>query len=132
DRAEASGPAALLPLLGLGAPGQRAPDTGTRLLADHSFSASQVKLYLTCPLQFFYARVLGIETEGGLALDRGSLIHTLLHATLGAGTVGRAALLARPRPVWMNAVASLQARAQAVLQAAWSGQPAELPGGGHY
>jgi PD-(D/E)XK nuclease superfamily len=138
-RAEAAAPAGLLPLLGLGSAGQRADDAGTRLLADHTFSASQVRLYLTCPLQFFYARVLGIETEGGLALDRGSLIHTLLYATLSvgaatlaAGTAGRARLLQRPRPLWMNSVAALRARARAVLEAAWSGTPADLPGGGRY
>ena len=128
----AAEPASLLPSLGLGAAGQRIPDEGTRLLDDHTYSASQVRLYLTCPLQFFYARVLGLETEGGLALDRGSLIHALLYATLGAGSAGRAGLLARQRPLWMNAVAALQARAQAVLDAAWTGQPADLPGGGRY
>jgi superfamily I DNA/RNA helicase/RecB family exonuclease len=132
ERADTGGPEGLLPRLGLGAAGQGVAGDGERLLRDHTFSASQVRTYLTCPLQFFYARVLGIETEGGLALDRGSLIHALLHATLSAGRGGRAELLTRPRPIWMNAVKALRERALAVLESAWSGQGADLPHGGRY
>jgi superfamily I DNA/RNA helicase len=132
ESAATTGPEGLLPALGLGAAGQPAADEGTRLLLDHTFSASQVRMYLTCPLQFFYARVLGIETEGGLALDRGSLIHAVLYATLSAGRAGRDELRKRPRPPWMNSVKALHERALVVLDSAWSGQPADLPGGGRH
>jgi len=116
----------------LGRAGVTASSTAASVLTNHTFSASQIRLYLTCPLQFFYARVLGIETEGALTLARGGLIHEVLCATLGDGRLQAVNLQHRPRPIWMNAVSPLRKRAVAVLDAAWGGQPASLPGGGRY
>jgi superfamily I DNA/RNA helicase len=124
-----AGPEHPLPTLSLGPASAPAADPTAAVLTDHTFSASQVRLYLTCPLQFFYARVLGLEAEGALALDRGGLLHEVLCATLGDGRLQAVNLQHRPRPVWMNAVGPLRERARLMLDAAWTGQPASLPGG---
>jgi putative RecB family exonuclease len=95
-------------------------------------SASQLRAYLTCPLQYFYQRILGLETEGSGAMDRGGLIHELLCVVAGDGGTRAVQLWDRPRPAWFNSSASLNERALAALEAAWRGQPVDLPGGGTY
>jgi hypothetical protein len=102
------------------------------LLHDHTFSASQVRAYLACPLQFYYQRVLGLETEGSETLDRGGLLHELLCVTAGDGTLRAVNLWDRPRPAWMSSPAALSERAMVALEAAWRGEAADLPGGGRY
>jgi RecB family exonuclease len=126
-------PEAWLPRLAAVSPCAPRPGVAAaQLLHDHPFSASQVRTYLACPLQFYYQRVLGLETEGSEALDRGGLIHELLCVTAGDGTLRAVNLWDRPRPAWMNSPAALSERALAALQAAWRGEAVDLPGGGHY
>jgi superfamily I DNA/RNA helicase/RecB family exonuclease len=95
-------------------------------------SASQLRAYLLCPLQYFYARVLGLETEGSSAMDRGGLVHELLCVIAGDGATRAVNLWDRPRPSFLNHSATLNERAMAALEAAWRGEAADLPGGGHY
>ncbi len=95
-------------------------------------SASQLRAYLTCPLQYYYQRILGLETEGSAALDRGGLIHELLCVAAGDGGTRAVQLWDRPRPAWLNSSASLNERALAALEAAWRGEAVNLPGGGAY
>ncbi|HET6514234.1 MAG TPA: PD-(D/E)XK nuclease family protein [Thermodesulfovibrionales bacterium] len=52
-------------------------------LRDHHYSATAVNRYLTCPLQFYYASVLGFsrkdEITGAIERDElGSFVHTIL------------------------------------------------------
>jgi superfamily I DNA/RNA helicase len=105
---------------------QAAPPAGLRS------SASQIRAYLTCPLSYYYERVLGLETEGSAALDRGGLLHELLCVVLGDGTPRAVQLWDRPRPAWLGAGTALSERAQMALEAAWRGAPVDLPGGGRY
>ncbi|MFA5099736.1 MAG: PD-(D/E)XK nuclease family protein [Candidatus Omnitrophota bacterium] len=56
------------------------------LLSSMTYSASGVNAYLTCPLQFYYRYVLGLEEKDDLldepeARDIGTFIHELLEAT---------------------------------------------------
>jgi superfamily I DNA/RNA helicase len=125
-------PEVYLPQLALAPLKPATAEPGARLLHDHTYSASQMRAYLTCPLQFYYQRVLGLETEGSSALDRGGLIHELLCVAAGDGALRDVRLWDRPRPAWMNSSAALNERVLAALEAAWNGQAADLPGGGHY
>jgi hypothetical protein len=102
------------------------------LLDNHTFSASQIRMYLTCPLQFFYARVLGIETDEPEVFGRGALLHEVLCATLGDGSLRTVNLSARSRPPWLSDARRLRARTKSALDAAWSGEPGTLLGGGQY
>ena len=122
----------LLPRLGLMSAQPRPIGQVEQLLDGQTFSATQLRSYLACPLQFFYQRVLRLETEGSGALDQGGMLHELLCATVGDGATGKVLLRDRPRPAWMNDTAELRARANAALVAAWSGEATELPGGGMY
>ncbi|MCL4488352.1 MAG: PD-(D/E)XK nuclease family protein [Chloroflexi bacterium] len=104
----------------------------TKVLNDHTFSATQIRMYLTCPLQFFLAHVLNIETEEEDTPRRGSLVHEVLCAALGDGTC-REVDLSRGKPAsWIGDAARLKERALKALNAAWVGQATDLPGGGRY
>ena len=125
-------PESLLPRLGLGSAQPRPTGQVEQLLDGQTFSATQLRSYLSCPLQFFYQRVLRLETEGSGALDQGGLLHELLCATVGDGSTSQVILLDRPRPAWLNDITELRTRAHAALAAAWTGAATELPGGGGY
>lgn len=125
-------PESLLPRLGLGSAQAKPIGQVEQLLDGQTFSATQLRSYLSCPLKFFYERVLRLETEGSGALDQGGLLHELLCVTVGDGSTGKVTLLDRPRPAWMNDAAELRTRAHAAVAAAWSGEATELPGGGMY
>ena len=104
-----------------------------RVLHAHIYSASQMRTYLRCPLQFFYDRVLRLDSdESRGALDRGALLHEILCAAIGDGRLEKVDLLNRLRPAWMDDTGSLTERALTGLDAAWTGQTVELPGGGQY
>lgn len=126
------GPECALPMLDSIPPAPVAAGTEETLAAGHTFSASQIRMYLTCPLQYFYGRVLGIETEEVSLLERGSLVHEVLCATMGDGALSKVNLMDRERPTWMNNANRLWQRAEAALAAAWSGEPVNLPAGGIY
>ncbi len=113
-------------------PGRPVAETASQVLADHTFSASQIRMYLTCPLQFFYGRVLGIDSEPVAKFERGSLLHEVLCASVGDGTLRAVDLQARPRPSWMGSTKALNTRAQTALAKAWTGEAVNLPGGGRY
>lgn len=110
----------------------RAAETVSQVLADHTFSASQIRMYLTCPLQFFYGRVLDIDSEPVAKFERGSLVHEVLCATVGDGALRAVDLRARRRPDWMSGAQALNIRAQTALASAWTGEAVDLPGGGRY
>ncbi|MCC6192225.1 MAG: PD-(D/E)XK nuclease family protein [Anaerolineales bacterium] len=129
---EQDAPESRLAQLGAVEPQAGPSEPGARLLVERTFSASQVRVYLTCPLQFYYQRVLGLETEGSEVLDRGGLIHELLCVAAGDGTLRAVNLWDRPRPGWMKSPAALSERGLAALEAAWRGEACDLPGGGHY
>ncbi len=117
---------------GSGAQVASSPESGEKVLIDHTFSASQMRMYLTCPLQYFYGKVLNIEAEEYAMFTRGSLLHELLCVTVGDGSREAVDLSRRKRPEWMNDQGRLNARAQAALRAAWAGEAADLPEGGRY
>jgi superfamily I DNA/RNA helicase len=125
-------PESLLPRLGTGGAQPRQTGQAEQLLDGQTFSATQLRSYLSCPLKFFYERVLRLETEGSGALDQGGMLHELLCATVGDGTTAKVSLLDRPRPGWMDDADALRARAHAALAAAWAGEVTGLPGGGTY
>lgn len=104
----------------------------TKVLNHHTFSATQIRMYLTCPLQFFLAHVLNIETEEEDTPRRGSLIHEVLCAALGDGTCREVDLSRGKQAPWIGDAARLKERAQKALDAAWTGQATDLPGGGRY
>jgi hypothetical protein len=108
-----------------------APES-TQVLNHHIFSATQIRMFLTCPLQFFFAHVLNIETEEDDTPRRGALVHEVLCAALGDGACREVDLSHGKRAPWVGDAAKLNERAQKALEAAWTGQPADLPGGGHY
>ncbi|WP_353805367.1 hypothetical protein, partial [Acinetobacter baumannii] len=60
EAADDDDPETLLPLLDVPATAAAPAAAGRQLLAEHTFSATQIRMYLACPLQFFYGRVLGI------------------------------------------------------------------------
>lgn len=104
-----------------------------RVLQAPIFSASQIRTYLRCPLQFFYDRVLNLdsdETPG--AFRRGSLLHEVLCVALGDGRTRSVDLRDRPPAAWLDDAGLLSRRALTALEAAWTGRPADLPEGGHY
>ncbi|MCL5952144.1 MAG: PD-(D/E)XK nuclease family protein [Chloroflexi bacterium] len=103
-----------------------------KVLNNHTFSATQIRMYLTCPLQFFLAHVLNIETEEEDTPRRGSLIHEVLCAALGDGTCREVDLSRGKQAPWIGDAPRLKERAQKALDAAWTGQATDLPGGGHY
>ena len=130
-------PESRLPGLAQASAQPRTDDTAAQVLnggrmAAHTFSATQLRMYLTCPLQYFYGKVLNIEVDEPAVFSRGSLLHEVLCATVGDGTLQAVDLSRRKRPRWLYDVGRLNARAQAALAAAWSGAPADLPEGGAY
>ena len=130
--ADSESPEGRLPQLNRVGTKPRPVKAAAQVLSDHTFSASQIRMYLTCPLQYFYGKVLNIEAEGSAVLSRGSLLHEVLCATLGDGTLEAVDLSRRKRPKWINTVQALNERAQAALAAAWTGEASDLPGGGRY
>jgi superfamily I DNA/RNA helicase len=125
-------PESVIPRLRVAAGAPRRPGTAALILADHTFSASQLRIYLTCPLQFFYARVLNLDTGEPDLFLRGQLVHEILCAVLGDGSLLSVNLLTRKRPSWLGDKAKLASRALAALEAAWSGTACDLPYGGRY
>ncbi|MCX6555495.1 MAG: PD-(D/E)XK nuclease family protein, partial [Candidatus Aminicenantes bacterium] len=52
-------------------------------LEELTLSPSSLEMYVKCPLQFFFARILGLQQREGIAVEtEGSLIGTIAHETL--------------------------------------------------
>lgn len=133
DPLAATGPESDLPYLDSVPPGGLPKLSSSQpLLDEHTFSASQIRMYLTCPLQFFYGRVLRIEVDEPGVFSQGSLLHEVLCATVGDGSLSQVDLRERKRPAWLADGPRLKKRVSAVFAAAWEGKPATLPGGGRY
>jgi|GEM_PF-2236855 superfamily I DNA/RNA helicase/RecB family exonuclease len=97
------------------------------------YSASQIRTYLRCPLQFFYDRVLHLDSdESPGAMKRGALLHLILCVVLGDGSPSEIDLRSKPRSPWLDDVDLLTQRGLAALEAAWKGESTDLPGGGRF
>ncbi|MBM3265292.1 MAG: PD-(D/E)XK nuclease family protein [candidate division Zixibacteria bacterium] len=115
------------------APDPPVTDTGERVVHAAVYSASQVRTYLRCPLQFYYDRVLHVDSdEAPGPMRRGSLFHTILCAGLGNGQTTEVDLRAVPRFSWLDDGDLLVRRVLTALEAAWEGATVELPGGGTF
>ena len=130
--AEAGPESGLLLLDSVPAPAVQHTTLSSPLLAEHTFSASQIRMYLSCPLQFFYGRILRIEVEEPGVFSQGSMLHEVLCATVGDGRLAEVDLRGRERPAWLADGQRLKRRVSAAFAAAWDGQPVDLPGGGRY
>jgi hypothetical protein len=133
SRTAETGPESGLPLLdSVPAPEMQHTTSSLPLLDEHTFSASQIRMYLACPLQFFYGRILRIEVEEPGVFNQGSLMHEVLCATVGDGRLERVDLSGRGRPAWLADSRRLKRRVSAAFKGAWAGGAVDLPGGGQY
>ena len=107
--------------------------TPERTTRSARYSASQIRTYLRCPLQFYYDKVLHLdsdETPG--MMRRGTLLHLALCVALGNGETASVDLRSAPRPAWLDDAELLTQRGISALDAAWKGERVDLPGGGTY
>lgn len=130
--AEGITPESMIPRMSVQALSPRTHGAAARIFDGHTYSASQLRTYLTCPLQFYFARVLSLDTREPDTFQRGELVHEILCATLGDGSLQSVNLLARKRPSWLGDKGKLAERALAALEAAWSGTLCDLRYGGRY
>lgn len=108
-----------------------------QLLTNNTFSASQISTYLTCPRQYYYAKViqLGHDDESEVDernLDMGALAHEVLCAVLGNGTIENVDLRSESLEAYRARLAVMPQRLESALQAAWHGHEVPLLGGGTY
>lgn len=113
------------------------PTPQIQLLAQRTFSATQLQRFLTCPKQFFYERMLALQEREDAEtdtrrLDAGSIIHEVCCVSLGNGATKDVNLLNERMSDYVNRLQCLPERSAAALQAAWYGERVTLPGGGDY